>query len=68
MYKRGSSVISSIRKMQQKGMSCREEQRARGDIKQEIRRDKIVWVYRGGGTVKGCKRELHTRTNKIMMC
>jgi len=57
-----------MQKMQQKGMSCREEQRARGDIKQEIRRDKIVWVYRGGGTVKGCKRELHTGTNKIMMC
>ena len=23
---------------------------------------------RGGGTLKGCKKELHTGTNKIMMC
>jgi len=35
--------------MWKKGILCRGEQRARGDIKQEVRRDEMVWVYRGGG-------------------
>jgi len=55
VYKRGSGVISSMQKIQQKGMSCKEEQRARGDIKQEVKRDEIVWVYREGGTAQRSK-------------
>jgi len=38
--------------MQKKGISCRGEQRARGDIKQEVRKDEMVWMYREGGVAQ----------------
>jgi len=49
-------------------MSCKGEQRARGDIKQEVRRDEIVWVYRRNSMAqrdKGVvKRYMVRRTGK----
>jgi len=54
--------------MWKKRMSCKGEQRARGDIKQEVRRDEIVWMYRRNSMAqrdKGiAKRHMVRRTRK----
>ena len=44
------------------------EQRTRGDIKQEVRRDEIVWVYKEGSTAQrgkdAAKQHIVKRTRK----
>jgi len=68
VYERSSSVVSSMQKMQQKGMSCRGEQRARSDIKQEVRRNEMVRVYGGGSAAQkgkgAAKQHMVRRTRK----
>jgi len=64
---RSSSVVLDLQ-MQRKGISCRRQPGARGDPLLEVKRVKLVWMQRGGGTAQRGKgvAERHTirRTGK----